>query len=359
MTDQSSQEAANRPRHLASEANTFLKSEPFWLSTAFIAGLCVIFATLVAVLIALFSLRGQPLTERVDVIYKLALIGVGIVTFCTVVWRGLITTRQADAQLHATILQREQIDKLALQIAATEENTLADLLQRGAQLIAESAKKAHMAAGVAILQSVAEAPNAKFAIQAMNLLADFVQDNYKLGISDVIAEGAISSLKAGAFLERNSTRVLKFDARPIKATSNDGTWRIISGVKAVRYLGGAIDYVESSELSRKTRYFFTETRIENSNLNLKKSTFNKCVFDSCEILVATGLSIKRNTFEDCDFSGAVIDNPTGFVDLRSGGNFYNIGEEPKTKMRPPKWPEVLNPRDLSLEFDDLDEVGGQ
>lgn len=340
MTGQDDSETTGQAR--SERLNEFLRSEPFWLAAAFVSGVLVVATTSIAALIALFTLSGSLLSERVDVIYKLALIGVGAVTFCTVVWRGLISTRQADAQLRATSLQREQIDKLALQIAATEETTLADLLQQGAELIGESSKKPHVAAGIAILQSVLEAPNRKFASQAMNLLADFVQDNYTYGTPDNLIGAAIAALGQGATLDRYSSRRLSFDARSLSVEqSREDEWKMISGVAAVRYLGGVWEGSERSALNAKTKFSFIEVRIESADIDVRKHMFRGCHFERCEIRGISAVVAKRNQFESCDFSGAEIQTGSGFPDLRDQGNHYFAENPPQGRIRT-HWSTVLN-----------------
>lgn len=291
---------------------------------------------------------------RVQISAPFGVFGAAVVTFCTIVWRGLISKRQADAQLKATNLQREQIDRLANQIAATEENSLADLLQRGAELIGEGTKKSHVAAGIAILQSVLEAPNGKFAAQAMNLLADFVQDNYEYGDPGNMAGAAIAALAAGANQDRYSTRRLIFDARSVYPTRSDDEWIIVTGVALVRYLGGKFEAIENRHFGSKTKFFFSEVTIEYADIDLRKARFSKCIFDHCEILGGSTALVKRNTFNSCDFSNATIGPAAGFPDLRAGMNYYSEGTPPVGKRRG-GWDLVLSEIASAPDGDDEDE----
>lgn len=306
-----------RETPIQSRVNAFLRNEELWLASAFVVGILVIGATTLAALVAVFSLSGADLNQRVDTIYKLALIGVGVVTFCTVTWRGLISTRQTN-------LQRQQIERLSRQIEATEENNLAQLLQKGAELIAEKGKSAHVAAGLATLRAVAVAKNGMFAVEAMNLVADFIQDdcsddigsNYFRSASEVLASGA----KHGRIADRDLT---------LKHREN-GRWpnRLITGVRNVRYSGGKFAGNALEELEdRNTNYTFIEVRVEGGVIDVGFYFF-RCQFVKCAISRVLFAENRRSAFSECDFSGTAIERAENMPDLRPGQNFYRASSPP-------------------------------
>ncbi|TPN88357.1 hypothetical protein FJ987_19920 [Mesorhizobium sp. CU2] len=316
--------------------------EDTWQSLAIATAVILLTGFLAASIWVIVAPDDADRLMRVQISAPFGVFGGAVVSFCTIVWRGRISKRQADAQLKATNLQREQIDKLALQIAATEENNLADLLQRGAELIGESGKKSHVAAGIAILQSVAEAPNAKFAARAMDLLADYVQDGYEYGEPNNLVAAAMSALSQGSRLDRFANRRLTFDARALHSSRIDEGWVIIIGAIAVRYIGGKFDHFDETALSEsKTRFSFSETAFEDCTIDLAKFGYSKCNFVQCEITSCSASNIKRNDFDTCDFSGSKVLNTNSFPDLRPNGNYY-FSESPPIARRKFEWSRVLN-----------------
>jgi hypothetical protein len=308
--------------------------EDTWQSLAIAAAVILLIGFVAASVWVIIAPDDRARLLRVQISAPFGVLGGAVVTFCTIVWRGLISKRQADAQIKATNLQREQIDKLALQIAATDENNLAELLQKGAQLISAGTKKAHVAAGIAVLQSVVEAQNPKFASQAMNLLADFVQENYRYGEPGNSEGAAMAALARGAELDRTSTRRLVFDARERpRSQIETEEWILITGVLRVRYLGGRCEGLQDRDMESKTKYSFSEVEFDHGDIDLRIAQFRNCSFNRCGILGGTSASIKRNQFDSCDFSGAKIRPANGFPDLSSGGNYYEFDTPPQGNIR--------------------------
>jgi len=291
---------------------------------------------------------------RVQIAAPLGVIIVAAITFCTVVWRGLISARQADLQLDATNLQRQQIDKLSLQIAASEENNLATFLQKGAELLAQE-QGAHNAAGIATLGTVATAGNEKFAIQALNLVADFVQQNYTDEIQVNNCKAAIGVLLAGSNLGRSSDRELVFKNEQKQRfrypfVDETITGIEILGVRSVTIEGG--DYltvpVEALQKSR-TPYRFVNMAIGSGTYSIRRfmgphsrdfrANFANCAFDSCRIRRWIGL-MESSTYSNCNFSGCKVLRAEEFPDLRQHGNFY-VADDPPIADSDVDWKTVL------------------
>ncbi len=110
-----------------------------------------------------------------------------LVTFATVCWRAMITTRQAD--------------QAARQADQAEREGRVKLLQEGAKLLGESENVSHVAAGIATLELLVVGPDEKLAIQAMNLMADFIQANMADGEGHKFWGSAVGLLKTGNSLE--------------------------------------------------------------------------------------------------------------------------------------------------------------
>lgn len=256
----------------------------------------------------------EAMLRRVQMAGAGAAIGATLVTFCTVVWRGLISTQQAR-------LQRLQIDKLSDQIAATERNNLASLLQKGAELIAEHEKPAKVAAGIASLRAVGEGAEDKFAVQAMDILADYlvgraeeIFDNKTLAIAAVDALRLI-----GQQTGRLSTRVLNL--------TYDGQvehFHLVTGVREVAYRRGDFYGVELTPESRgKTFVRFEMCTIQESEIDLGLGRFEGVAFRDCVITTFNALRRRQHVhFHDCDFSKCNVQNVEHLPDLRPYGCYY-------------------------------------
>ncbi|TPN43587.1 MULTISPECIES: hypothetical protein [unclassified Mesorhizobium] len=257
---------------------------------------------------------GQML-QRVQIVGSLAAFGVALVTFCTVVWRGLISTQQAK-------LQRLQIDKLSIQIAATDENNLAALLQKGAELIADVTKPGPVGAGLATLQAVVTAPNAKFAIEAMNLVADYIQTHHSFAQTGVAYQSAAAVLQAGEKIQRKSDRILRFEE------SQDDEWEFawwypIHGVRKVIYRGGHIFPADfPTNVARNAR--FEKVAFVGGGVSID-GRFVGCSFERCRIeQISERDAFVRGKFKDCDFSGAKLSffHEDDLRDLQLGRNYF-------------------------------------
>lgn len=302
-------------------------SESGWLFAAVLIGVVVAICVTIPAFMALSSLKPDDLSKRIDIIYKLGLIGAAAVTFCTVVWRGLITARQANAQLAATDLQREQIQKLAQQIATTEENNLAQLLQKGAELIA-SDKEAHRAAGVATLQSVATDRNAKFATEAMNLLVDAFAEKFGKGGTKNFLMAIVGALRAAAQLGRRCDRVIALDAAVDRGKGFGLQWSPIEGLQEIGLHGGSTNgnYVNKL-LKSSTRYEFLNMEIERGTITVN-DRYEGCTFKNVHITQWTKEEFIDHTFMDCDFSGAKISGGNSPSKPEGTGNFFLKGDPP-------------------------------
>ncbi|TPN86396.1 hypothetical protein FJ987_09530 [Mesorhizobium sp. CU2] len=257
----------------------------------------------------------DAMLRRVQMAGAAAAIGATLVTFCTVVWRGLISTQQAR-------LQRLQIDKLSDQIAATERNNLASLLQKGAELIAEHEKPAKVAAGIASLRAVGEGADDKFAIQAMDILAD-----YLVGREEEIFGNqtlAIAAINALALIWQQTGRL----SNRVLNLSYEGLvehFHLVVGVKEVAYREGDFFGVElvAPEVKGKTFVRFEQCTLEESAVDLRLGRFEQVAFRDCVVAGFNARGRRQHVhFHDCDFSKCEVQNAEVFPDLRQYGCYY-------------------------------------
>lgn len=272
------------------------------------------------------------LLQRVQIVGAGVAVGLALVTFATVLWRGTIATEQAN-------LQRIQIVKLAEQMAAANERNLADLLQRGAELLAERQKPAHVAAGIAILQSVAVSDSGTFAIEAMDLLADFVAVEYtKADKMSVSLVSAAQAMKMGARKKRYSRREIRLEL------NRGDEWRVpIVGVRRVIYKGGAVyDGFLDGMANFDTKYIFQESEFHNCEVGLTND-FRNCYFEGCRIrFVQDMILFLGNKLKNCDLSGAWIRSADDFHQLELlDGNWFDPTDPPICERGAVVWSESL------------------
>lgn len=256
----------------------------------------------------------EAMLRRVQIAGSVAALGATLVTFCTVVWRGLISTQQAR-------LQRLQIDKLTDQIAATERNNLASLLQKGAELIAEHEKPAKVAAGIASLRAVGEGVEDKFAIQAMDILAD-----YLVGREEAIFNNgtlAIAVINALELIWRQTGRL----SNRVLNLTYDGQaehFHLVIGVKEVAYRESDFYGIElTAEAKGKTFVRFEKCTVFESEIDLGLARFVGVAFRDCVVTGFNALKRRQQVhFHDCDFSKCEVENAEHFPDLRQYGCYY-------------------------------------
>ena len=271
--------------------------------------------------------------QRVQIVGGLAAFGIAMVTFSTVVWRGLISTQQAK-------LQRIQIDKLSAQIAATDVSNLASLLQKGAELIAEIDKPARVAAGIASLRAVGEGSDDQFGVQAMDILADYVQQRQAGVFSDQVGMSAINALelihrKTKRFANRNL--VFDFDTE-LYDPEDDVRFELITGVFKVTYTGGYFEGIELTPSSvGSTTFRFHDVRILEGHVDFRCAEMTKCFIKGAAIVRFDSRRMLNNQLVGCDFSGCQIDSANLFPDLRENRNWFSKDRPPQSDIKDMDW----------------------
>ena len=310
------------------------QKEENWQQAAIAAAVMLMVAFAIAAIWVIVASNNEERLLRVQIAAPAGIFGAAVVTFCTILWRGLISTRQAT-------LQRKQIDSLSEQISASDENNLAELLLKGAELIDEDGRIAKIAAGIAILKTVATATNGKFATEAMNLLADYLNQHHASIHHGTLFNAAADALDAGAEIHRYSERQLNF--RDPTTGNRNWKWRLVTGVKRVKYQGGIMDGDTAlrAQTSLKTDYNFNNVTIQGGKTDAMIFFF-ECRFVRCAIQRASFRpQFRSNRYEACDFSDAQIDNAENFPDLRPQGCFFRPGLPPRGD-REMVWLDFLN-----------------
>jgi len=316
-TDDDEIPAAKRP---------FWENEAFWRGAAFVAPILVGVALLGGLVPLLFGPEaGFPL--RTEIYARLALIGVAIVTFTTVMWRGMIATRQADQQ-------REQIDALT-------RNNLADMLQMGAEKLSDANKPTNVTAGIATLETVATSGNRSYATQAMELLTDHIEADSDEGHHNTIAGRAVDALNRAhrrTGLELN--RTVKIESASSYLTGSKSTfyksprWKEINCVAARRYVGGALGPSNAEVLRQQSAYFLATTILWHDDMRIPASSdCTGCLFVNCQFDTIQGRTLADNIFINCNFTGTVIHGSgthRSFMEEELAGfaNHYTVDSPP-------------------------------
>lgn len=271
---------------------------------------------------------------------------IAAVTFCTVVWRGIVGTRQADEQKRAND-------------AKDEENT-ANLLIEGTKLLGEK-QLSHKVAGIATLQAVTIDRNPKFSISAMDILMDVVSDNYWKPKESNIYLAARRATRAGYEQGQRSSRNVKIEMEKIP---NRPIPRILGAAK-LTVIGGHMSRMAYERFKAGSNVEFHETKFTLAHLGREASKYRNCTFTRCHVSWIHRDLLAENTFVNCDFSSAEVSvtmrscPPEALDKLRGGENFYRPGQAPNDvfgiawaeylveKRSRARWRPGLNP-DLSL-----------
>lgn len=304
-----------------------MRTEQFWFATTLIAAALVGLILLIGI-VSFINVAPDDRKDWLASAYQVFIIAGAVLTFCTVVWRGIVTTRQADQHL-------EQIKTMSAQVAATDDSNLADLLLRGSELIAAE-EPSRISAAIASLQSVAMANSDKYSIPAMDVLAGFIERGSGPGHDAEEIRSAIDALHAAHDLTGIVSPKVLVLKQPIEQEDEGHEpqeWCLIRGFERVRYIGGMISTYELNCLSdeSETKYSFVNVSFEFAGTIsmrvLRDAVY--CKFRSCKFEEINTLAIEHNTFVACNFSKCRIDAGADFSSLMKRANYYVEGAPPK------------------------------
>ncbi|MER9495862.1 pentapeptide repeat-containing protein [Mesorhizobium sp. M0320] len=318
-----------------------------WLTIAIV--IAVVGTGLLAILTGVWAWgENGPDQARLEIVSKFAFFLAAAVTFCTVVWRGLISARQAN-------YQQMQLDSLARQITSTEENNLAQLLQRGAELIEDDTKAARVDAGIATLQSVSEATSSKFREQARGLIVEFIRQHgteghgrrgVRLGISALENIFRVSGVRSQAalYFEEDSEEASRYP-------DYETPWEIVRGVQRVGYDGGSFEGKEFISELAGILHFRGVGFAECDFWNVDDFDAYKCYFRRSHFRRIKTSTLSSHYFSDCDFSGVQITRDTAIIpSLLKGRNWFNPEDPPiLVEGLPFEWSDMLHSGQLPSE----------
>lgn len=250
----------------------------------------------------------EEIGRRMAIMVPIATLYIAAVTFLLTYWRGLITTRQANQQ-------RDQLKAITDQVRLTEENNLATLLQKGAELLSDKENPSNRSAGIATLRTVASNNN-NAGQAAVDLLAEFVSDNSSFGHEHRHVSAAIDAINFadavnGGFSMRRffclADKIPDFD-KPIPKKMT--RWRPMKAVKAVVYVGGyAGDELVNAwpQGIREPNFQLRRTMVIGvDGIHIRGTQYSHCGFRHCTIASVHVGALADSYFERCDFSGTRI-----------------------------------------------------
>jgi hypothetical protein len=135
---------------------------PNWAAGGVVFAIVLLF---IASVVALST--GSTPSERVQMIYQLALVIAGLIGLPLAIWRSWTAHRQAETGL-------KQLEGLQRQISLAERGAEADRLQKGAELL-QADGMAVRVAGVAILSEIARDKTHRYRNEAIEVLASFLR----------------------------------------------------------------------------------------------------------------------------------------------------------------------------------------
>lgn len=287
-----------------------------------------------------FEKEGQEAVFRAQTFAPFGVAIAAIVTFFTVVWRGVLSTKQLELQADQLNQQINQLAQVIRQNDAKEDETLIRLLQDGAKFIAEDGKAPQVMAGVASLDAlISNDSKRRYSIQAMDILANYYVQNY-LTSNDTV-RSARRALNRAAEAGVKSTVNAKF-TNPSQKYS---FWPLVRGFASQTYEGGEISASSLELVAPEVRSF---KNVEFRRAKIPSNVYVKCIFAHCEIMSFEIDSLENNVFTNCNFSGSQFEDwfstkNLGDFDLRDGDNFYYADDPPKHTVAT-DWKKVFNER---------------
>jgi hypothetical protein len=191
-------------------------------------------------------------------------------------------------------------------------------------------------AGIASLRIVINEPEKRFAQEALDLVADYISENYSgdtdtrlqaaIRVMDDAVDGGLRSRVAASFSAKRYTR-----------------WVAIPGFRRLSYRGGVLRPSPHSSLQEDMgNVWLDNVQIERASI-MSTLNYRKCTFDRCRIREISADMFETNQFYGCDFSGATFldpDEPPRLRNLADHGNYY-IQKHPPNGSQADEWTVML------------------
>lgn len=285
------------------------KSIDFWYHTS--VGLAIVAAAaILPVIYYIFSAAGNSalVDERVKLTTALGTsLGV-LLTFSTVVWRGLVGEAQANEQKRAN--------------DAKEEDNRSILFHKGLELISQGdTQGTNVAAGITTLELVASVKASQFSQLSTDALADYIIKNFKDESRTQSVQLAHRALQRGIKRGTRSNRdfIITYSNPHEKHTA-------FFGFRSVTYQGGYFaDNLRTVEYDQET-FQFNRVKFERLKFGKYSAEFDECSFYKCSFSTIDLHDILFNEFELCNFSNSSITSSADDIDHISPDMSVNLRE---------------------------------
>lgn len=316
------------------------EDERSWLAAAVIAFIfsCVAF---IGAAFWTFSSEGQVAVFKAQAFAPFGIALGAIVTFFTVVWRGIISTKQLRLQSSQLAQQVDQLAQIVRQNDAKEDENLLKMLQDGARFIAETDKPQQVLVGVASLEVlITNDRQRKYSVAAADILATYYAKHYQKNddTSQAVNRALLSAESNGV----SSTIAAEF-VHDAQTQFRPYFWPLILGFRRQSYRGGYMSAAVYRRL-KSSDCDFTNVHFLGCR-DVTFHVFNDCTFTKCSFSALSNTDLSENTFRKCDFSGCDFDSfsligGSEVADLRSGENYF-YDDNPPRFWKPIDWESIF------------------
>lgn len=257
---------------------------------------------------------------------------VAIVTFFTIIWRGILNSRQLEYQAAQLRHQVDQINQVIRQNDTKDEENRARFLQDGARLLSDQSQPQQVLAGIVTLNLLLR-KSGNFGGSAMDLLADFYDRARSNETLSNALELARTTLAGGARMGLRSRIDLVLEEE------ENTRWKGLRGFGRQYYHSGTIGNEAYTNLAGEN-VSYTDVTFKECVID-REENYWKCTFENCHIVLFAAFSFDDCTFVACDFSGCTVrEDPSG---NRIGDDSVYLSNEPPVGYQAEKFIRVLTP----------------
>ncbi len=265
-------------------------SEGEWFAFAVTSAVITLVMAIGLLIWVLFDSDQSELPNRMSIAAGIVTFCGAITTFCTVAWRGLITSRQANTAIDQMAESIKQGQRVERQLQATDANNLTKMFSEAASLLADPSQ-AKKRAGIALLRHVGLSPAGDFAREALDLLVDYLMDGRAIHNDDTTA---MTALKYADDIAKSINIVAECNAGFMKMD--------------VDFLPENIQGIIFYDCTVKNRTInfrseFKDCDFHNCIVNLPEQMQGINRFFDCRIIVVNVEKGSNSYFTSCDFSG--------------------------------------------------------
>ncbi|MEI4480952.1 MULTISPECIES: hypothetical protein [unclassified Phyllobacterium] len=254
-----------------------------------------------------------------DTISKLGLFMVGVVGLPLALWKGYLDYQQTELALQQGIRAQQQMEittnQLKLterQVAASEENSLATILERASSLISDTQSDAQKMSGVAFLHYVAQSKTQTFHFEALELLSQLIANR---DYNEPVIRSATQYMNEIGHTKKKRIRV------SIRIEENMFT-EFFEYLSGVTYINCTIN----NRIFTAGLNYFHNCEFSNCTINHAARILDTSNFVNCRIVRLNTVMNSVLEFSSCDFSGCMYLPSSCEIHLH--GCYYDVENPP-------------------------------